>query len=67
MIKNAYKRFYLKGAGAEAEIPAPGYARLQWWFIHGGDEAPGKTVIAQINWLVLAQLHAGKNSYGKYH
>ena len=22
MIKNAYKRYYLKGAGAEAEIPA---------------------------------------------
>ena len=42
MIKNAYKRYYLKGAGAEAEIPAPGIRpatmmAYSWW----GLLAPG--------------------------
>jgi hypothetical protein len=49
MIKNAYKRYYLKGAGAEAEIPAPGGARLHWWLTYGGGAAPGKLCLHRFN------------------
>jgi hypothetical protein len=68
MIKNAYKRCFLKGAGAEAGIPARAYGpapvmACSWWM---GAVGPGEAGVHRFN-PVLIPSHTRKAVHGKHH